>query len=86
MGDLERILEADMAFEEMWWSEHPGEGSIYRDQHHDEIRQEKERFIREYLREADEYEQERIEELEERQHQSGFYAFQDLMAMRRFEM
>lgn len=26
-----------------------------------------------------------IEDIEERQHQSGFYAFQDLMAMRRFE-
>lgn len=36
-------------------------------------------------REAAEYEEERIEELEERQHQSGFYAFQDLMEMYRNE-
>ena len=42
-------------------------------------------FIRDYPREAEEYERERIEELEERQHQSGFYAFQDMMEMRRFE-
>ena len=35
----------------------------------------------------DEYEarQALIEEIEERQHQSGFYAFQDLMEMRRRE-
>ena len=26
-----------------------------------------------------------LESLEDRQHQSGFYAFQDLMEMRRFE-
>lgn len=36
-------------------------------------------------REAAEYEEEYIEELEERQHQSGFYAFQDMIEMHRRE-
>ena len=36
-------------------------------------------------RELAEWERERIEELEERQHNSGFYAFQDLMDMYRRE-
>lgn len=36
-------------------------------------------------REEYEYRQELIEELEERQHQSGFYAFQDQLAMMRLE-
>ena len=35
--------------------------------------------------EADEYAASLIEELEERQHQSGFYAFQDMMDAYRFE-
>lgn len=85
MSELEMILEADMAFEEMWWEEHPEATGLYRDQHHDEIVQEKKKFIRGYLCEAERYERERIEELEERQHLSGFYAFQDMMEMRRFE-
>ncbi len=37
------------------------------------------------LREIEDYEKEMIEELEERQHQSGFYAFQDLMDIYKFE-
>lgn len=41
--------------------------------------------LNELAREEAEYRQERIEELEERQHQSGFYAFQDTMAMWRYE-
>lgn len=41
--------------------------------------------INEMLRDIAEAERERIEALEERQHQSGFYAFQDLMDMRRNE-
>lgn len=36
-------------------------------------------------REIAEYEAEQIEEIEERQHQSGFYAFQDAMEMYRNE-
>ena len=36
-------------------------------------------------REAAEEAAEAIEALEERQHQSGFYAFQDMMDSRRFE-
>lgn len=36
-------------------------------------------------REAAEYEAEQIEELEERQHASGFYPFQDIMETMRFE-
>lgn len=36
-------------------------------------------------REAEEAEFELIEELEERQHQNGFYAFQDMLEMRRNE-
>ena len=38
-----------------------------------------------YFRELEEAESERIEALEERQHATGFYAFQDKMAMMRFE-
>lgn len=41
--------------------------------------------LNELARDMAEYERERLEELEERQHQSGFYAFQDLMDMRRRE-
>ena len=37
------------------------------------------------LREIAEREEELIEELEERQHQSGFYAFQDMMETYRRE-
>ena len=36
-------------------------------------------------REAEEAKERLIEELEERQHANGFYAFQDLMQMRRNE-
>lgn len=41
--------------------------------------------INEMLRDMAEAERDRIEELEERQHQSGFYAFQDQMALWRYE-
>ncbi|MBQ4443784.1 MAG: hypothetical protein II896_03885 [Clostridia bacterium] len=43
------------------------------------------RAQRDYERELAEYEAERIEELEERQSQSGFYAFQDACFIRRLE-
>lgn len=41
--------------------------------------------LNELTREFEEEKERRIEELEERQHQSGFYAFQDLMDMWRRE-
>ena len=55
-----------------------------------------ERYLRDYdddeeislddlVREYEEARRERIEEIEERQHQSGFYAFQDKMEMWRQE-
>ena len=85
MTDIEMILQADMEFEEMWWAEHPDAGSLYRDQHHDEIVAEKKAFIREWLRNAEEARNEAIAELEEHQHKTGFYRFQDQMDMMRFE-
>ena len=41
--------------------------------------------LNELMRDVEEERERRIEELEERQHQSGFYAFQDMMDMRRRE-
>lgn len=41
--------------------------------------------VDELCRDIAQHREERLEELEERQHQSGFYAFQDLMDMYRFE-
>lgn len=41
--------------------------------------------INKLCRDIAQHREERLEELEERQHQSGFYAFQDLMDMYRFE-
>lgn len=42
--------------------------------------------ISDLLQDLEERHLELIDELEERQHASGFYAFQDLMDMRRREM
>lgn len=41
--------------------------------------------INQILREEEEARRMRIEELEERQHANGFYAFQDMIAMYRYE-
>ena len=41
--------------------------------------------LNELMRDVEEERERRIEELEERQHQSGFYTFQDMMDMRRRE-
>ena len=41
--------------------------------------------LNEFARDIEEEHERRIEELEERQHQNGFYAFQDLTDMWRFE-
>lgn len=43
------------------------------------------RIQRDYERELGEYEDDRIDELEERQSQSGFYAFQDACFIRKLE-
>ncbi len=44
-----------------------------------------EESIADILQDIEEHRRDLIEELEERQHQNGFYAFQDMMDLRRYE-
>ncbi len=51
----------------------------------EEFEDDEEISINEMMRDIEEAERLRIEYLEEEQHKSGFYAFQDLMDMWRYE-
>ena len=84
MANLDLILDAIEAFERDWYAEHPDGKDV--EANWDEYQEEKRQYIRDYLRSVEESNRELIEELEEEQHRSGFYAFQDLMAMHRREM
>ena len=53
--------------------------------HYDEEDQIDEYEMAEYIRDIEEARERMIEEIEERQHASGFYAFQDTMDMYRRE-
>ena len=81
MVDINMILQANDEFERMWTAEHGD--NIGHDS--DEYRCEREDFVKEYLRDAEQAHNEYIELLEEEQHKSGFYVFQDKMEMWRRE-
>jgi len=83
MDNLEMVLNAVEAFERDWYAEHPDGKDV--EANWEEYQDMKRKYIKDYMRDCAEAEREMIENLEERQHQSGFYAFQDQMDLRRFE-
>lgn len=80
---LNTMIDAVGEFEREWYRIHPD--GKYVAEHWDEYQMEKREFIDEYMRNAEESWDEQIEMLEEEQHKNGFYVFQDMMEMYRYE-